>query len=131
MECIADLKMPENGLLATREAHVAGKRQLASNAGRASPYAGNGDDRRTAEAHQNVVEGAEAARAGRQARGVLRAREEIVVGEEEARHRAVEYDHLDRLVALDRRDDRVELRNGLRTEDVERRVIERDAPIRN
>jgi hypothetical protein len=51
------------------------------------------------------------------------------VRQEEARHRALEHDDLDLGVGLDLGDDAVQLRNGLGTENVERRVIQRDAPV--
>ena len=44
-------------------------------------------------------------------------------------NRAVKDDHVDVLVSFERCDDLIELRNGFRTEDVERRMIKRYSPI--
>ena len=38
--------------------------------------------------------------------------------------------HFDMLVSFECRDDLVQLRNGFRTENVERRVVKRDSPVR-
>src|SRR4051812_16203988 len=121
--------MTENGLFAAREAHVAGERQLAPNAGGASPDAGDRNDRSAAQAHQDVVKGSEAAPTGRKACRVLRVSKEIIVSEEEAGNRAVEHDDLELLVILDCGDNSVELRDCCRPEDIEWRVVERNAPV--
>src|SRR5262245_36980498 len=113
--------MPENGFLTARKAYVAGQRQFASDTGCTAPYAGDRHDRRTAQAHQHVVQRPKAARTWWKARRLLRSREEVVVGEEEAGHRAAEHDNLNLLIAFNRGDDVVELRNGLRTEYIQRR----------
>ena len=56
--------------------------------------------------------------------------DQVVVGQEESVDGAVEDHDLDVVVLLQRRDDLVELRDGLRAEDVERRMVERHPPVR-
>jgi hypothetical protein len=51
------------------------------------------------------------------------------VCQEEALNRAVENDNLHFFVGFERRDDLVELRDCFRPKNVERRVVERDAPV--
>ena len=50
--------------------------------------------------------------------------------QEETFDGAVKHHHLQQLVGFERRDNFIQLRNGLRTEDIEWRVIERDSPVR-
>jgi hypothetical protein len=52
------------------------------------------------------------------------------VRQKEALDGAVEHDDLDLLVGLQRGDDLIKLRNRLRAEDIDRRDIKCDAPIR-
>jgi len=52
------------------------------------------------------------------------------VGEEEAFDGAVKHDYLQGPVGFQGRDNFVQLRDGFRAEDIERRVIERDSPVR-
>ena len=49
--------------------------------------------------------------------------------EEETWHSAIEHDRFDLGVALDLRNDIVQLRNGFRPEDVERWIVQGDTPI--
>ena len=49
--------------------------------------------------------------------------------DEEALDGAVEYDDFDPLVAFDRGDNRIQLWNALRAEDIEWRMVERHAPV--
>ena len=51
------------------------------------------------------------------------------MSEKEAFDRAVKDDHFDLLVSFDRGDGLVELRNRVRAKDVERRMINRYAPV--
>ena len=51
------------------------------------------------------------------------------MSQKEPLHGAVKDDHFDFLVRLKGGDDLIELRNGIRTEDVERRMIDRDSPV--
>src|SRR5262249_55278606 len=61
---------------------------------------------------------------------LLERSQEIVMREEEALDRAVEHNDLQLLIGLDRRDDLAQLRHGLGTEDVARRVFEGHPPVR-
>src|SRR5262245_38161193 len=65
-----------------------------------------------------------------QTRGIFRLCKEVVMGQEHTFDGAVKDHHFDLLVSLDCRDDLVQLRNGLGTEDIERWVVERDSPVR-
>ena len=125
----ADLPLRQDRLLPAGEAHVAGERELAADAGRPPANRRDRDDRRAAQPHEHVGQRLQAGRARRQARRVLGLGEEVVVRQEEAVDGAVEDDDLDVLVGLERRDDLVELRNRFRAEDVQGRMIERHAPI--
>jgi hypothetical protein len=49
--------------------------------------------------------------------------------QEEALDRAVENNNVYMLIGFERRDDLVQLRNSVRTKDIQRRVIKRHAPI--
>jgi hypothetical protein len=51
------------------------------------------------------------------------------VRDEEALDGTIEYDDIDPIVGLDRRDDLIQLWDALRAKDVERRVVEGDAPV--
>src|SRR5262245_13759653 len=61
---------------------------------------------------------------------ILERREKIVMREKEAIDGTIEHNDLHMLIRLDRGDDLVELRDRLRSEDVQRRNIERHAPVR-
>src|SRR5215467_14343055 len=52
------------------------------------------------------------------------------MSQKEPWHLAVKDDHFDIRVLFNRCDDLIQLRNGFRTEDVERRVVKRDSPVR-
>jgi hypothetical protein len=67
--------------------------------------------------------------AGWQADRVFELREEVIVRNEEALDGTIEYDNIDPIVGLERRDDLIQLWDALRTKDVERRVVEGDAPV--
>src|SRR5712691_3926640 len=126
----ADLEVRQDGLFAAGEAHVAGQGQLASDTGGAAADRRDRHDRGPAQPYQHVVLRPQPERPRRQAGRVLGSRQEVVVSHEEPLDRAVEDDHFEVLVGFQRRDDFVELRNGFRAEDVEGRMIERDAPVR-
>jgi hypothetical protein len=64
-----------------------------------------------------------------QAGRVFELREEVIVRDEEAFDGTIEYHDIDPIVGLERRDDLIQLRNALRAKDVERRVVEGDAPV--
>src|SRR5258707_3542893 len=51
------------------------------------------------------------------------------MNQKEAFDSTIKDHHLNLLVSFDRRDDLVHLREHLRTEDVERRMVKRDSPI--
>src|ERR1700678_1908967 len=65
----------------------------------------------------------------RDACGILKRREKIVVREKEAIDSTIEHNDLHMLIRLDRGDDFVELRDLLWPEDVQRRDIKSHAPI--
>src|SRR6266568_9501514 len=49
--------------------------------------------------------------------------------QKEPLHRAVKDDHFDVLVSFERCDDLIQLRNGLRTKDIQGRVVKRNPPV--
>src|SRR5215472_5134095 len=52
------------------------------------------------------------------------------MSQKETLNGTVKSHHFDMLVSFECRDDLVQLRNGFRTENVERRVVKRDSPVR-
>jgi len=60
---------------------------------------------------------------------VLEFRKEVVVRKEDAFDRTLEDDHFEVRVGFNRGDDLTQLRNGIRTKDIERRMIKRYSPI--
>src|SRR5262249_883466 len=109
--------------------HVAGQSKLTAHTSRAASDRCDRSDRGTAQTHQHVGERLKPSGSRWEPGGVLDIREEVVVGQKVSLHRAVEDHDLDVLVRFERRNDFVQLRNGVRTEDVEGRMIERDSPI--
>src|SRR5580692_8479425 len=65
----------------------------------------------------------------REMRQLVKFCKEIQMNQKETFNSTVKNHHLNLLVSFDCRDDFVYLRKHLRTEDVERRVVKRDAPI--
>src|SRR6476620_6661611 len=65
----------------------------------------------------------------RETRQAVKVCEKIQMNEKEAFNGTVKHHHLDPPVSFEGREDLVHLRKHLRTEDVERRVVERDSPI--
>src|SRR5690242_13941763 len=65
----------------------------------------------------------------REVRQIVEFCKKIQMNQKEPFNGAVKDNQLNSLVSFDCRDDLVHLRKHLRTEDVERRVIERDSPI--
>src|SRR5258706_9660403 len=65
----------------------------------------------------------------REMRQIVEVCKEIQMNHEETFNRTIKDDHLDLLVGFDCSDDLVHLRKHLRTEDIERRVVNRDSPI--
>src|SRR2546422_7882355 len=65
----------------------------------------------------------------REMRQIVKLCKKIQMNEKETFDCTVKDHHLNLLVSFDCRDDLVHLRKHLRTEDVERRVINRDSPI--
>ena len=90
---------------------------------------GDRHDRRAAEARQHVGQRLQAGRPGGSERRSSELGEEVVVGEEEAFDRAVEDHDLHVGIGLERRDDRLQLRDRLGPEDVQGRMVERHPPI--
>src|SRR5262249_26819879 len=126
----ADFPLRQDGSFATRKAHVAGECKLTSDTGRPSPNQRYRHDRRTTQAHQHVGQWMQPCGSGRQTHGIFRSCKEIVVSQKEPLDSAVKNHHLDLLVSFECSDDLVQLRDRFGTEDVERRVIKRDSPIR-
>jgi hypothetical protein len=125
----ADLPLRQQRFLATGEAHIAGERELAADARRPPPNGRDGDDGRTAQPGEHVGKRLQPGGACGKFRRLLERRDEVVVGEKEAVHGAAEHHDLDVLVALQRGDHFVELRDGLRPKDIQRRVVERHSPV--
>src|SRR5256885_9055349 len=71
----------------------------------------------------------QACRSRSEMRQIVKFCKEIQVNQKETFNSTVKDHHLNLLVSLDCRDDLVHLRKHLRTEDVERRVVNRDSPI--
>jgi hypothetical protein len=65
----------------------------------------------------------------RDAGQILELREEVGVIQKEAVDGTLEDHHLHSVVVLERRDDLPDLRNELRTHEVERRIVEYDSTV--
>src|SRR6266851_6238165 len=129
-QCGTNLPLRQNGLLAARKTHVAGQRKLASDSGRTAADRDNGYDGSPAEAYQHVRKGLQACGSGRQSCRALERREEVIVRKEEAFDDAIEDNDLHMLIGLERHDDLLELRDRFGSENIKRRMIERNSPIR-
>src|SRR5438552_4932842 len=71
----------------------------------------------------------QACRSRSEMRQIVKFCKEIQMNQKETFNSTVKNHHLNLLVSFDCRDDLVYLRKGLRTEDVERRLVKRDSPI--
>src|SRR5258708_3724763 len=124
-----DFKLRQDRFFAARETHVAGQRKLASDTRRTPSNRRDRHHRGAAQAHEHIGQRLPTCRPGRQTCRILRFCKKIVMTEKETFNGTVKDHHFDLLVGFERRDDHVQLRNGFRAENVERRVIKRDTPV--
>src|ERR1700730_16468829 len=125
----ANFKLRQDGFFATGETHVAGEGKFTSHtscppANRRYRY-----DRCTTQAHQHLGPWMQACGAGREMRQIVKFCKKIQMNQKEDLNRTVKDNYLDLLFSFDCDDDFVHLRKHLRTEDVERWVVNRDSPI--
>jgi hypothetical protein len=125
----AHFELREERFLATREAHVAGERELTAVSGRPPPDQGDRNERGAREAYQDVGPCLETGRTLREAGQIVEVREEVGVVQKEAVDSAFEDHHLHSVVVLELRHDLPDLWNELRTHDVERRDVEYDSTV--
>src|SRR5882724_11843422 len=121
--------MREDRFFSAGEAHVASQGKLTSDAGRAPADRRNRDNRRTAEAYEHVGQRLQASWSRWEPGRVLELGNEIVVRQEKPFHGAVKNDNFDLLVGFKRCNDLVQLWNGVRTKNIQWRMIKGDAPI--
>src|ERR1700687_5806858 len=117
----ADLRLPENGALATCEADVARQCEFASAAACAAAYNSDAPGVAFGQALRGINPARNAEAAARRDRAVVR--------DVEVRVRAFERDDLNRGVCLDRLDQIVDLVVHAVVDRVYRRVVERHAPV--
>ena len=87
------------------------------------------NERGARQAHQDIGPCLEPGRALRDARQILKVREEVGVIQKEAVDGAFEDHHLHSVVVLELRDYVSDLQNEFRTHEVERRVVEYDSTV--
>src|SRR5580704_18668471 len=71
----------------------------------------------------------QACRSRREMRQIVKSCKKIQMNQKESLNSTIKNHHLNLLVSLDCRDDLAHLRKHLRTEDVERRMVNGDSPI--
>src|SRR6266436_558540 len=125
----ANFKLRQNGFFAAGKTHVAGQGKLASHTSRPPANRRYRYDRRTTQAHQHLGPWMQPCGSRRKTRQIVKFRKKIQVNQKEAFNGTVKNHHLNLLVSFECRDDIVHLWKHFRTEDVERRVVERDSPI--
>src|ERR1700694_2518005 len=125
----ANFKLRQDGLFATGKTHVAGKGKLTSHTSRPSANRRYRYDRSTTQAHQHLGPWMQPCGSRRKMRQIVKFCKKIQMNQKETFNGTIKNHHLDLLVSFECRDDLVHLRKHLRTEDVERRVVERDSPI--
>src|SRR5258705_3376978 len=121
--------MREDCFFSAGEAQVAGQGKLTSDARRAPADRRNRHNRRTAQAHEHVGQRLQASWSWWEPGRVLEFGNEIVVREEKPFHGAVKNDNFDLFVGFKRCNNLVQLWNGVRTKNVQWRMINGDAPI--
>ena len=125
----AHLPLRDDGLFAAGKTHVAGERDLAAVAGRTATNKRDGGDWQVRQTHEEVRPRLQAGWALRDAGQVFDLGREIGVIQEVVLDCAVEDYDSDLLVGLQSLHDFLELLDHLRSHHVERRVIDRYAPI--
>src|SRR6266403_3367828 len=125
----ANFKLRQDGFFATGKTHVAGKGKLASHTSRPSANQRYRYNRCTTQAHQHLGPWMQARGSRREMRQIIKLCKEVQVNQKETFNSTVKDHHLNLLVSFDCRDDLVHLREHLRAEDVERRMVNRDSPI--
>ena len=103
--------------------------KLASDAGRTPADGGDGHDWSAAEAYQHVRKLCQARRAWRQISCIFQPCKKVIVSQKETFDRAVEHNNLYIMVAFKCCDDLIQLRDGLRTKNVQGRVVKRNSPV--
>src|ERR1700704_2918525 len=121
--------MREDRFFSAGAAELTGPGELTSDAGRSPPDRRNRHNRRTAQAYEHVGQRLQASWSRWEPGRVLEFGNEIVVREEKPFHGAVKNDNFDLFVGFKRCNDLVQLRNGVRTKNVQWRMIQGDAPI--
>src|SRR3954468_13269377 len=99
-EAHAHFELRQERLLAAREAHVAGERELTAVSGCPPPDQRDRDERGARQAHQDVGPRLEAGRTLREAGQILEVREEVGVIQKEAVDGTFEDHHVHSLIAL-------------------------------
>lgn len=124
----ADLGLPEQGALAAGEPDVAGQRELVPDAPGAAADGRDADDARMGQAVDEVVPvGGQVGRSGHV--GHLGHPDDVEVGDEVVRVGAVEHDDADLRVRLQVIEQHPQRCEGLRVEEVDRRVLEGHTPV--
>ena len=121
--------MRKDRFLPAGEAHVASEGELAADAGRAPADRRNRHNRRPAQTHKHVGQRLQAGWTRREPGRVFELGNEIVVREKKPFHGTVKNDDFDLFVGFKRGNHLVQLRNGVRTKNVQWRMIKGDAPM--
>src|ERR1700693_4155013 len=125
----ANFKLRQDSFFATGKTHVAGKGKLTSHTGRPPANRRYRYDRRTTQAPQHLGPWMPTCGPRRKMRQIVKFCKKIQMNEKETFNGTIKNHHLNLLVSFECRNDLVDLRKHLRTEEVERRVVKRDSPI--